>query len=197
MAIPPPSSPERPPAVGKAVAPVALLIAIAGIVYLGQAELGYNHGAFAEVVYEPYYDPASIPDEPGDRNWFKEGQAVYAQSCSVCHQPNGVGNPLNGCPPLAASDWVLAEGPNRLVRIVLHGAGGPIMVSGQPWNGAMLPWKDTLTDDQVAAVLTYIRAEWGNNAAPVTPEQVAAIREKEAGRGAPWTAAELLKIPEK
>lgn len=196
MASPPPTSAARPPAVGRAVAPAALLIAIAGLAYLGQAELGYHHGAFARGVYEPYYDPASVPKESGEVDWFGDGKIVYANNCAACHQPNGAGNPANGCPPVAGSDWVLAEGPNRLIRIVLHGAGGPIMVNNQPWNGAMLAWKDTLTDDQIAAVLTYIRAEWGNTASPVTPEQVTAIRGKEAGRGTPWTAAELLKVPE-
>ncbi|MFN0069589.1 MAG: c-type cytochrome [Limisphaerales bacterium] len=192
----PPSPVRRTPAVGQAVAPAALLMAVAGLAYLGMAEIGGGHGAFARNVYEPYYDPASIPKESGEVDWFGDGRIVYANNCAACHQANGAGNPANGCPPLAGADWVLAEGPNRLVRLVLHGAAGPITVNGQPWNGVMPPWKDTLTDDQIAAVLTYIRAEWGNTAAPVTPEQVAPIREMESARGAPWTAAELLKIPE-
>lgn len=191
-----PPSPARPPAVGKAVAPAALLMAVAGLAYLGLTEIGGGHGAFARSVYEPYYDPASIPKESGEVDWFGDGKIVYANNCSACHQPNGAGNPANGCPPLAGADWVLAEGPNRLVRLVLHGAAGPIKVNGQDWNGVMPPWKDVLSDDQIAAVLTYIRAEWGNTAAPVTPEQVRAVRDAESARSAPWSAAELLKTPE-
>ena len=187
---------QRVPAVGRAVAPAALLMAVAGLAYLGLAELGYNHGAFARNVYEPYYDLAAIPKESGEVDWFGDGKLVYANFCAACHQAAGTGNPANGCPPVAGADWVLAEGPNRLIRLILHGAGGPIEVNGQTWNGVMPPWKDVLSDDQIAAVLTYIRADWGNKAAAVTPEQVAAIRAAEAGRTAAWTAAELLKLPD-
>lgn len=196
-----PSQPDPAPAggvpvVGHAAVPAAVLAGVAVLAYLGQAELGYGHGEFKPAVYEPYYDVADIPLEGGARDWFREGQVVYANNCAACHQPNGTGNPANGCPPVAGADWVLAEGPNRLIRLVLHGAAGPITVNGQPWNGVMPPWKDVLDDDQIAAVLTFIRAEWGNQAAAVTPEQVAALRGKDAARTTAWTADELLKLPD-
>lgn len=191
---------ETEPRVGRAVLPVAFVVALAFLVYLAQAELGYHTASFSPGVYEPYADLRSIPKLAGEENPVDVGREVYLANCAVCHQPNGVGNPLNSCPPLAKSDWVLAEGPARLIRIVLHGARGPITVNDQVWPGmgGMTPFKDTLTDDQkVAHVLTYVRQspEWGNNAGPVTAEQVKAIRDKEASRSAPWTAGELLKIP--
>ena len=109
---------------------------------------------------------------------------------------NGQGSPgLN--PPLAGSEWVLAEGPNRIIRIVLHGLQGPIEVKGQSFNAAMLAWRDILTDEDIANVLSFIRNEWGNKAPLVTPEQVKAIREETAARDSNWTPTELLAVPEK
>jgi mono/diheme cytochrome c family protein len=61
----------------------------------------------------------------------------------------------------------------------------------------MTPFGASMTDDQIASVLTYIRqsSDWGNNASEVTPEMVKTVREKTASRTTPWTADELLKIP--
>jgi len=186
------------PKVGSYSAPAAFFILLAALAYLGQAELQYHHGLFSPGVYEPYASLRDIPKVGGVVNRVDAGRDVYsAAGCIACHQPNGSGNPANGCPPLAKSDWVLAEGPARLIRIVLHGAQGPMTVNGQVWNGNMTPFGPNLTDDQIANVLSYIRAapEWGNNASEVTPEMVKAVREKTADRTKPWTAAELEKLP--
>lgn len=187
------------PRIGTYSAPVAFFILLALLAYLGHAELGYNHGLFSAGVYEPYADLRSIPKAGGEVNPVDAGREVYAQLCTACHQPNGSGNPANGCPPVAGSDWVLEEGPARLIRIVLHGAKGPIVVNGKEAGsaGGMTPFKDSLTDEQIAHVLTYIRQapEWKNTAGPVTAEMVTAVREKTSSRNAQWTAPELLKIP--
>jgi mono/diheme cytochrome c family protein len=74
---------------------------------------------------------------------------------------------------------------------------GPITVMGQEWaNLAMVPWKGTITDEEIAAVVTFIRQnkDWGHNASAVTAEQVKAISDAET-RAEPWTAADLEKIP--
>lgn len=186
------------PKVGSYTAPAAFFILLAALAYLGQAELQYHHGLFSAGVYEPYASLRDIPKVGGAVNRVDAGRDVYmAAGCVACHQPNGSGNPANGCPPLAKSDWVLAEGPARLIRIVLHGAQGPMVVNGQTWSGNMTPFGPNLSDDQIANVLSYIRAspEWGNAASEVTPEMVKAVREKTADRSKPWTAAELEKIP--
>jgi hypothetical protein len=64
----------------------------------------------------------------------------------------------------------------------------------------MTPWRDTLNDQQIAAIITFVRTqkEWGHTATPVTPEEVAAIRKKTKDRSTlgPWTAAELLALPD-
>lgn len=127
---------------------------------------------------------------------LSQGRRLYAQYCAACHQPTGLGA-AGIAPPLAGSEWVLALGPTRLIRIVLHGLQGPIEVKGQQWNGVMLAWGDTLANDQeIAAILTFIRQnkEWGNNAPAVTPDTVRAIREKTSNRVEHWTARELLEI---
>ena len=59
----------------------------------------------------------------------------------------------------------------------------------------MPPQKDVLDDVAISEILTYVRNEWGNNAAPVQAADVKAVREAEAKRTAPWTAAELIKVP--
>lgn len=125
-----------------------------------------------------------------------QGRKVYNLYCTACHQPNGRGLP-GQFPPLANSDWVNVDGPNRLIRIVLNGLQGPITVNGNEYNNIMLPWRDQLSDADVAAVLTYIRGnkEWGNSSSAVLPAQVAKVREATQDRASNWNAAELLAIP--
>jgi mono/diheme cytochrome c family protein len=100
-------------------------------------------------------------------------------------------------PPLAGSEWVTAEGHERIIRIVLNGLSGPIEVAGAQFNNVMVPWRDTLKDEDIASVLSYIRSEWGNKADPVTVEEVKKVREGTKDRGNPWTADELKQVPEK
>jgi mono/diheme cytochrome c family protein len=131
---------------------------------------------------------------------IKLGRRVYSQICQACHQENGLGL-VGQYPPLAKSEWVLAPAPGRLARIVLNGLSGPIQVGNQTYDNVMPAWRDTLSDVEIAAVLTYVRQEWENKAPEVKPEQVAALREKTKTRGstgawAAWTAPELMGIPE-
>jgi mono/diheme cytochrome c family protein len=130
---------------------------------------------------------------------YSLGKRLFSDTCAKCHQPDGQG--LAGqYPPLVGSEWVLASGSARMIRIVLDAVQGPITVKGAQFNNSMTPWRDTLTDRQIAGVITYVRTqqEWGNTASPVTPEEVAAIRKKTERRPAlgPWTVTELLAIPE-
>ncbi len=100
------------------------------------------------------------------------GKQSYAL-CSACHQPTGAGLP-GAFPPLAESEWV--NGPvENLIRIQLRGLNGPIEVKGQAFAGVMPPMAQQ-TDEQIAAVLTYVRNSWGNKASAVTPEMVAEFR---------------------
>lgn len=117
-----------------------------------------------------------------------DGAQLYAQQCVACHQGSGEG--LAGAfPPLANSDWVTgdAEVP---IKILLSGLGGPIDVNGVTYNGAMPAFGAVFNDEEIAAVVTHIRTNFGNEASEVTIEQVAAIREESGDRGV-WTADEL------
>jgi mono/diheme cytochrome c family protein len=121
-----------------------------------------------------------------------KGKELYLKICAACHQRDGEGKE-GVAPPLAGSEWALAPGGGRLVRIVLNGLTGPIRVNGRDWNLPMPPWRANLDDDEVAVVLTYVRSQLGSNrAGPVTPESVAAVR-KEV-RATPETSDDLLRI---
>ncbi|MCU0649595.1 MAG: cytochrome c [Gemmatimonadaceae bacterium] len=111
------------------------------------------------------------------------GAQLFTTKCAACHQSAGQG--VAGVfPPLAASEWV--TGSERvLVQILLHGIQGEITVKGVRYNGLMPPWK-SLTDEEIAAIATHIRSQWGNGASPVTAATVAAEREATASRSAPW-----------
>ena len=118
-----------------------------------------------------------------------DGEKVYLTRCMSCHQMNGQGV-ANVFPPLDGSEWVTGD-KGRLVRVILHGLTGPIEVDGVMYQSAMPPWGTFLTDAEVAAVGTYVRGSWSNDADPLTEAEVAAIRSATAERKAPYTAEEL------
>jgi putative membrane-bound dehydrogenase-like protein len=125
---------------------------------------------------------------------FESGRNRYQTLCIACHQANGQGLP-GLAPSLVKSEWV--QGPaSRPVRIVLHGLQGPITVNGAMFVSpvVMPPQKDVLDDVAISEVLTYVRNEWGNQATPVQPAEVKAIRDEEAKRTQPWSAEELMKL---
>ena len=122
---------------------------------------------------------------------FEAGKAVYEMTCLACHQPHGKGQE-GLAPSLVNADWVTGS-PERLVRIVLHGMRGPVTVNKEIFELDM-PAMGVLEDEQIAAVLTYVRNEWGHAASPVRVETVKKIREATANREDAWTEAELLKI---
>ncbi len=122
---------------------------------------------------------------------FNKGRELFATTCAACHQLTGLG--MEGlAPPLADSEWVL--GPeNRLARIVLSGVKGPIQVNGKKFELEM-PSLNSLDDEQLASILTYIRREWENTGDPVEPSTLKAVRQETASRNEAWTAAELSKV---
>jgi len=103
-----------------------------------------------------------------------EGKSIYGKTCFACHQASGEGLP-NAFPPLAKSDFLNAD-INRAIEIVLKGKTGEITVNGKKYNSVMTA--QTLTDEEVANVLTYVYSSWGNNKKEVTPAMVAAVRGK-------------------
>jgi mono/diheme cytochrome c family protein len=110
----------------------------------------------------------------------------------ACHQPHGLGQE-GLAPPLVGAEWVTGS-PERLARIVIHGLRGPVTVNKQVFELDM-PSLGVLDDEQIAAVLTYVRREWGHAASAVDTAAIKKIREATANREDAWTEAELLKIP--
>jgi mono/diheme cytochrome c family protein len=156
--------------------------------------------AFNGELYAPYYSSKEVeavqPATGGLGDVVRKGKVVYSGLCQGCHQASGLGA-AGQAPQLAGSEWVLAEGSSRVIRIVLHGLSGPITVAGKPFNGAMTALGPALSDEEIAAVLTYIKnaKEWGHETGQeVTPEQVSAIREAESARTSNWMADELMQI---
>jgi mono/diheme cytochrome c family protein len=187
------------PVAGRSTVPIWLIMVFGLLFYWGQLFLAENAGGFNKDVYNPYQSSEDVaaanPQDPGAK-LRAEGLRIFSTTCAACHQASGLGNPGNNVPPLAGSEWVLAEGGNRIARVVLYGLTGPISVKGQEFNGGtMLPWRDTYSDDQIAAVLTYIRSQWGNTGGPIEPQVVKAARAD--ARPSYETADELLKMPVK
>ncbi len=135
--------------------------------------------------------PGAKPLTAAQQQLVEAGRETYAQICAACHQPHGGGNP-GVAPPLAGSDWISGP-PERLARVVLHGLFGPVEVNGQRWNLHMpgLGALDTMSDEKVAGVLSFVRRAWGNTADPLDPALVTTVRRETSGRTLPWRAEEL------
>ena len=132
--------------------------------------------------------PVVAPLTAGQEVLFDKGRQIYSGLCFACHQQNGEG--LAGlAPPLEGSEWVEGS-PDRPIRIVLKGLAGPVTVDGFKWNLEM-PALGILSDDDLAAALTYIRRAWDNTGTPVSPAEVASVRTQIKNRSAPWTADAL------
>ncbi len=113
-----------------------------------------------------------------------DGAAVFTARCAACHQGTGMGLP-GVFPPLAGSEWVTGK-EHTLAAIVLHGINGKLTVKGNTYNGAMPAFKDQLQDAEVAALLTHLRSNWGNQAPAVTTETVAQTRQDTSGQAEPY-----------
>ncbi|GEM_PF-530890 len=125
--------------------------------------------------------PAAPPLSPAEEARFNAGRDIYSTICIACHQADGRGAD-KVAPSLVGSSFALG-GPETAIRIVLHGKQGTV--------GLMPPLGTSLTDEQIASVLTYVRREWGHTASPVTPEQVREQRAATEGRNRPYSAEEL------
>ena len=118
-----------------------------------------------------------------------DGKQIYGAKCVACHQASGLG--VAGVfPPLAGAEWVLGD-EKVLASILLHGVNGELVVKGTTYNGAM-PAFGTLPDEEIAAVLTHIRSEWGNKASPITAATIAAQREATKAQSGPYAGGAAL-----
>lgn len=139
-------------------------------VYLGD-RAGPNLSAVTRAAQASASGTLSMQDQ------VQAGRALFAGTCSVCHQSNGTGLP-GVFPPLAKSDFLAAD-PKRAVSIVLHGLNGKIKVNGQEYDSVMPPMTQ-LNDDEVANILTYVLNSWDNPGGRVSAEDVKRIRAQPA-----------------
>jgi mono/diheme cytochrome c family protein len=188
------------PSPRSAKTPVPLWLTLGSVAVLASLAvfIHRNAGDFDARVHTPWRSTAQLalaqPREDGSLH--EMGRTIYVRLCSQCHQFDGMGDPLKA-PPLVGAEWLMGAGPNRIGRIMLDGFTGPVTVRGQIYNLTMPAWRDSLTDEQIAAVLSYTRNEWTNRADEIKPAQIQAIREATRGRPVPWTAEEINRIPER
>jgi len=136
---------------------LALIVAVGGCAKSSQEAAATASAAAAN-------NPASASD----------GGAIYLANCSSCHQSDGEGIP-GAFPPLARNPAVTGN-PVAVIAIVKNGLEGRLVVNGQAYSGIMPAWKNLLTDEQIADVISYIRTSWKNAAAPVSISDVSSLK---------------------
>jgi glucose/arabinose dehydrogenase len=118
-----------------------------------------------------------------------KGADLYVAQCASCHQ--GLGGGVPGIfPPLTDSDWVSGD-KSKLIAAVLHGLEGPIEINGELYD-ELMPGFAYLDDEDIAALLTFVRSSFGNSAEPVHESEVLLIRNRE-DRDSPWDATQLME----
>jgi mono/diheme cytochrome c family protein len=182
------------PRAARTPVPVWLIIVTFGLVYWGMIYFDHNGGWFQQQVYYPYRSLTELQrfQPPTGGINLERGRVVFENFCGLCHNNDGMGKP-NQAPPLAGSEWATGSA-TRMIHVPLLGLSGPLQVKGQEWNLAMPAMGTGLTDDDLAAALSYIRQSWGNKASPITPEQVKAVRGQVGSRTQPLNAAELNQL---
>lgn len=192
--ITPPQQRENPdPREGASPVPMALRLGAVALLLFG---IGYIATSEVETP-SAWGDGRQAAELGGSRasNAGKvDGAALFASLCAACHQASGQGLP-GVFPPLAGSEWV--TGPDSVAAaILLHGISGRLTVEGATYNGAMPAFGGQLGDEQIAAVLTHVRSQWGNTTAAVSPETVAKARSANAQRTTPFAGdKELALVP--
>lgn len=131
-----------------------------------------------------------------DLEVFAKGKKIYETEgyCITCHQEAGTGLQKAGYPTLVGQEWVLGD-EERLIKLALHGLYGPMNIMGNHYEGQvpMMAFKGLLKDDEIAAVLTYVRNSFGNKASVIDPNRVKEVRAATKDRNSFYTPDELLK----
>ncbi len=182
-----------------ALMPLVLLFAFSGLIFWAGSYLNRYSGHFDAKIFDENALPHSGADVVVKLDPVVLGKKQYEAACITCHQATGNGQP-GVYPPLAGSEWVNGS-EERLIRIVLRGLKGKVLVMGAEYSTAAMPAFGQVagsgynwSDEKVAAVLTYVRQQWGNKSGLISPEKVAEIRAKEAAMKE-CTQEELMKLP--
>ncbi len=141
------------------VVSLVLLVAVAGC---AKSSRGATAAAYASAA--AMRNPASASD----------GATVYLTDCSSCHQADGQG--VSGAFPPLAGNAVVTGNPVAVIAIVKNGLEGRVTVNNLAYSGIMPSWKGQISDDQIAAVISYIRSAWNNHAGGVSVSQVQSIK---------------------
>lgn len=139
---------------------------------LGRGMLNLFCGIFVLLASSCTSNQSSSDEKPTNEILLK-GKALYQTNCAACHQGNGAGIPGTH-PPLAQTGWVLGS-KEKLINVVLKGLQDRIRVHGEVYDGVM-PAQPHLKDDEVAAILTYIRNSFGNEASVIQTQEVEKVR---------------------
>ena len=130
---------------------------------------------------------------------YPKGLALYNSTCQACHGADGNGIKTIA-PPLNRSEWVVGD-KDKLAAIVLFGLTGPISVDGTLYatpeiSGDMpgLVGNESVSDEELSELLSFIRAAWSNNAGDVKAADILRVRKKYQGRGQPFTMEELNRM---
>lgn len=161
--------------------PIGILFTLSGLILFAGTYLNRYTGHYSPSIFDENAKPTSGEPVAVKLDPVAVGKSAFNAVCVTCHQANGQGMP-GLYPPLAGSEWV--NGPEApIIRVVLYGLKGHISVGGHDFNAAAMPVFGKVSgtaygwsDEKIAAVLTYVRQEWGNKGAAVSAEQVAAIR---------------------
>jgi len=146
-----------------------------------------------------FYMQGVVPADAGDHrtpmalagSGAVDGATVYAGNCVACHQGTGLGI-AGAFPPLDGSGWVNAE-PDLLVQILLHGVQGEMEVLGDVYTGVM-PAMAHLSDEELAAVSTYVRGAWSNASGEIDAALFAEQRERFDPARGPWAGGAELRV---
>ena len=176
------------PTDGLQPAPVWLILAFLTLAGWAGWYIAMNSGGFRPDQYNEKAAFAAPAAAPKTVDPITLGRRVY-NNCVTCHQQDGSGV-AGAYPPLAGSEIVNGP-PEQIAAILLHGLNGPLRVRGAMYNGEMPAWGAKLSDEQIAAVITYVRASFGNSSPPVESELVRQVRAATASRSSPFTEAEL------
>ena len=122
--------------------------------------------------------PAPTPVAASDGR-MKVGEAIFVDTCAACHVRSGEGIP-RVFPKLAGATIATQDDPASLIHVIVTG-GQAAATATHPTAPTMPSFGFRLSDEQIAAVVTYVRNSWGNAASPVTADAVKAIRAKVTG----------------
>ncbi len=166
------------PAQGKVIPSPEAKALVAYLLSLKQAPLpGSRAGNTASAAPAPAPGKAVAAAATGGYHYdANTGKSLYEAHCSACHQSGGGGIP-GAFPPLKGNPAVDDPDPTLHIETVLHGAQGKT-IDGVNYASVMPPFADQLNDDEIANIINYERTSWGNDARPVTPDDVAQVREK-------------------